>query len=230
MSVKARLLIDELEVNVLSFSFGFNQGADSVGRPTQKPIFLGLNLTIETRKDLNLADWALSLNEIKQLELHIYPVILGGKTRVVKFIDCNLLNWENNFSSTGNEPLAETLRISSAGLKDSNSVAEYSSYWRTTMPGEGAEATTLNNDEKELVKYFLTDIEGNEVEEYAVGDKLVLNIETKNRINDKVTIFLEDKSHDFLYQGNILEDDKLKDYVINSDLEQIELEVVIQSS
>ena len=51
-----------------------------------------------------------------------------------------------------------------------------------------------------------------------------------NRINDKITIFLEDKSHDFLYQGNVLEDDKLKDYVINSDLEQIELEVIIQSS
>ncbi|PZW36964.1 hypothetical protein LX95_02913 [Mesonia algae] len=63
MSVKAKLIIDEMEVNVLWFTFGFNQGADYNGRPSQKPVFVGLKLVIETRKDLNLADWSFTPNQ-----------------------------------------------------------------------------------------------------------------------------------------------------------------------
>ncbi len=133
MSVKAKIIIDEKEINVLSFSFGFNQGADTNGRPFQKPVFVGLELMIETRKDLNLADWAFASNQTKQLELHIYPVIMGKKTRKLYFYDCHLLHWGNHFSSTGNEPMSETLNISAAGVKDSNSTAEYSAYWRETF-------------------------------------------------------------------------------------------------
>lgn len=40
MSVKAKLIIDEMEVNVLWFTFEFNQGADYNGRPSQKPVFV----------------------------------------------------------------------------------------------------------------------------------------------------------------------------------------------
>ncbi len=58
MSVKAKLIIDEKEINVLWFTFGFNQGADATRRPSQKSVFAGLKLIIETRKDLNLADWS----------------------------------------------------------------------------------------------------------------------------------------------------------------------------
>ncbi len=228
MSVKARLLIDELEVNVLNFSFGFDQGSDSVGRPNQKPIFWGLNLTIETRKDLNLADWAIASNDIKQLELHIYPVILGGKTRKINFIDCHLLNWENNFSSTGNEPLAETLRISSAGLKDSNSAAEYSAYWRTTMPDSDVEETVLEEEEDmtpEVIDFFTSNENGERITNYKIGETIYVEIETKNRIGDTLTIDLTDKTRDFMYEGVRLQNDTLE-FEITSNKERIELEVV----
>ena len=43
MSVKAKLLIDDKEINVLSFSFGFNQEADYNGRPSQNQYLLGYN-------------------------------------------------------------------------------------------------------------------------------------------------------------------------------------------
>ncbi len=148
MSVKAKIIIDEKEINVLSFSFGFNQGADTNGRPFQKPVFVGLELMIETRKDLNLADWAFASNQTKQLELHIYPVIMGRKTRKLYFYDYHLLHWGNHFSSTGNEPMSETLNISAAGVKDSNSTAEYSAYWRTTFKNTVA-PTVIDREEVE---------------------------------------------------------------------------------
>ncbi len=149
MSVKAKIIIDEQEINVFSFSFGFNQGADVTGRPSQKPRFLGLQLVIETRKDLNLADWSFTSNQTKQLELHIYPVIMGGKTRKMYFYDCHLLHWDNHFSSTGNEPMSEILHISAAGVKGSNSTAEYSAYWRTTYPQQTVEPTTIQESQEE---------------------------------------------------------------------------------
>lgn len=58
MSVKAKLLIDDLEVNVLRYSFRFKRGADEVGHPCERSIFAGLEVLIESRSDLNLADWS----------------------------------------------------------------------------------------------------------------------------------------------------------------------------
>ncbi len=231
MSFKAILIVDEQEVNVLNFNIDFKQGADISGRPAINPIFNGLKLKIETRKDLSFAEWSFEPSQTKQIELHIRPNILGGRTRKLYFYDAHLVFWENHFSSTGNQPMYETLEIKAAGVEDSTSSGKYSAYWRTTFPQQATEPTTIESeDEKEFTSYYLTDLEGQEVDEYEVGDKIILNIETKNRIGDKVTVHLEDKTHDFIYRGQVLEDDKLKNYIINADLEKIELEVIKQSS
>ncbi len=229
MSVKAKIIIDEKEINVLSFSFGFNQGADTNGRPSQKPIFVGLQLVIETRKDLNLADWSFAPNQTKQIELHIYPVIMGGKTRKLYFYDCHLVHWDNHFSSTGNQPMTEALHITAAGVEGSNSAGVYSAYWRKTFPQQEVEATTLDND-PELIQYYITDLEGNEIDKYEVSDKIILNLETKNCIGENLTVKIPDKTYDFMHNGIHLQNDTLKDYIVNSDLEKIELDVIEQKS
>lgn len=61
--IKAKLIIDEKEINVLWFTFGFNQGADITGRPSETPIFVRLQLINETQKDLNLANCLLCLSK-----------------------------------------------------------------------------------------------------------------------------------------------------------------------
>lgn len=148
--VKAKLIIDGKEINVLWFTFGFHQGADYTGRPSQKPIFVGLKLIIETRKDLNLADWSFAPNQTKQIELHIYPVVIGGKTRKLYFYDCHLVGWKNAFSSTGSNPMSETLEITAAGVEDSNSNGVYSAYWRETYKEDNSQENQNNNQTTEL--------------------------------------------------------------------------------
>ena len=86
----------------------------------------------------------------------------------------------------------------------------------------------LTSPSKEVIRYFITDTENNELETYKLGEKIVLNIETKNRVGDVITIALNDKTHDFKYNGQVLENDKLTNYTITSDLEQITLEVINQ--
>ncbi len=90
-------------------------------------------------------------NETKQIELHIYPVIMGGKTRKLYFYDCHLVNWINDFSSTDNQPMSETLNITAAGVKDSNFSTEYSAYWRETFSNDNIEATTREETEEEEI-------------------------------------------------------------------------------
>ena len=97
-----------------------------------------------------------------------------------------------------------------------------------TSPENGTNPNA--GSDKKLTDYFLTDESDKKVEEYEVGDIITLNIKTKNRIGDKLTIHLEDKTHDFKYNGEVLKDDKLSDFVITKDEEKIELEVIVQSS
>lgn len=231
MSIQAKLLIDDLEVNILDFNFTINRKSLNNVTPTNLPVFKGINMVIESRKDLNLSSWSFSKNETKQLQVHIYSRINNGKIRKLYLFDCHLVNWNTKFSSVSNEPMHETLGISCGGVKDSNSDTEYSAYWRVTFDKEDVEATSTEKDvEKKVVNYQLTDADGYELDEYEVGDNIVLHIETENRIGDKINIHLEDKTHDFLYNGKVLENDKLSDYIINSNLEKIELEVISQSS
>ncbi|MBU2951525.1 hypothetical protein KO493_12535 [Tamlana agarivorans] len=160
--VNAKLIIDRQEVNLLWFNFGFRQEADYNGRPSQKPVFTGLQLVIESRKDLDLTDWAIAPNQAKQIEVHIYPVILGGKTRKINFYDCHLVNWKNNFSSIGSEPMSETLEITAAGVKDPQTLTEYAANWRTTFPSEDVNLITREETEEvedELALKFIAKFE-----------------------------------------------------------------------
>ncbi len=231
MSVKAKLIIDEKEINVLWFTFGFNQGVDVTGRPSQKSVFVGLKLIIETRKDLNLADWSFAPNETKQLELHIYPVIMGGKTRKLYFYDCHLVNWINDFSSTDNQPMSETLNITAAGVKDSNSCTEYSAYWRTTFPQPEVEPTVIEQrEEPKLLNYHIEDLNNNIITKDKIKENqeiyLVINsINTEGEITD---IDLENKAIDFEYNQKWMKDDIIRDVVLNETFTKIKLKAVKQ--
>ncbi len=227
--VKAKLIIDGKEINVLWFSFGFNQGSDISGRPSQKPIFVGLRLMIETRKDLNLADWSFAPNQKKQLELHIYPVIIGGKTRKLYFYDCHLVGWKNDFSATGSNPMSETLNITCAGVEDSTSQAVYSAYWRETFKENNVEPTVINREEEEISEIYFTDLDGNKINDPEIGTDVYLVIKSDNVSDQTVDIDLSDKEKDFIYKKQILENDILENLIINSSTQKEKLTVIAQN-
>ena len=87
-----------------------------------------------------------------------------------------------------------------------------------------------NRLEKKITDYYLTDADGSEIEGYDIGDLVILNITTKNRIGDIITINLNDKDYDFEYDGTVLVNDTLKNIKIESDLEQIQLKIVPQAT
>lgn len=72
------------------------------------------------------------------------------------------------------------------------------------------------NFEPKILDYYITDQNDTRIEEYRTGDKIVLNILTKNHIGDLLDLSLEDKKHDFIYNDIVLENDTLSDYEIKS--------------
>jgi hypothetical protein len=110
-------------------------------------------------------------------------------TKTYDFNDAFLVDYIEVFDSENKSPMQTVVTIS-PGIQDYG--AEIFKPWNVSYipPSEDIPHQSEEVVEKELVDYYLTDTSGTRIEEYEVGDSIILNIETKNRIYDKITIHL----------------------------------------
>ncbi|MBO0592917.1 hypothetical protein I2486_16045 [Cellulophaga sp. E16_2] len=228
--VTAKLLIDGKFINVLWFSYRFNQSLDTYGKPLQEPVFLGLSLTLESQHNLDLANWSTDPELTKQLELHIPPVDERTKTRKLYFYDCYLIKWKNNFSSSGTDPKTETIHISAGGVSENNSKPEYSAYWRVTYEQNIVKVTTLEDPEPKFIEYHFESIKGELIEEKDIraNQEIDLVITTENANGTTIKINLNNSRLDFIYNEKILENDILKGIKIENEETRVTLTAIKQ--
>ena len=86
----------------------------------------------------------------------------------------------------------------------------------------------LSNDEPEIVGYYFKDIEGNPInqEELEPDMEIYLYLETENALDQTLTIALNDPQLDYEYEGEIVENDVLKDISITGNTTRIKLKTV----
>ena len=86
----------------------------------------------------------------------------------------------------------------------------------------------LSNDEPEIVVYYFKDIEGNPInqEELEPDMEIYLYLETENALDQTLTIALNDPQLDYEYEGEIVENDVLKDISITGNTTRIKLKTV----
>jgi len=86
----------------------------------------------------------------------------------------------------------------------------------------------LSNDEPEIVGYYFKDIEGNPInqEELEPDMEIYLYLETENALDQTLTIALNDPQLDYEYEGEIVENDVLKDIAITGNTTRIKLKTV----
>lgn len=226
MSIQAILHFDGKQLNIHQVQYGFKQNADDTGRPSYNPRFIGLDLVVEATKDNDFWEWVIHNYLAKQIKIQFIPRLMGSKSRIVEFIDAHCIHYTLNYNSTNTELVTITLKITAAGVKDHSTGTMFEEHWLTTRPANVA--VTQKEENKKVIEYYLTDEEGNAIEEYEAGQIIILNIETANRIGDKMNVRLNDKEHDFKYEGSLLKNDTIKDFVVSSDVEKIELEVIDQ--
>lgn len=232
MSIQAKLLVDDRTYNVLECQFAFKKQYNHMGLPSSYTNFKSVKLVIEATRDNLFWEWAISPTECKQAELHFTPRIEGTKSRKLQLIDTYCVRNRMHFLSHGSIPMTETIELACGGFRDLATDIEFSTHWRKTFPvSSDAEVITQSSlHEPQLLDCYITDVNGTTLDSYKTGDTIILNVKTENYIGEDLTINLNDKTHDFEHNGNVLENDTLKDYIISSNLEQIPLKVIPQTT
>ncbi len=81
-------------------------------------------------------------------------------------------------------------------------------------------------EEKKLLDFYITNKEGEPINEIKVGSEVYLVVETANSVGETMDLSLNNEKVDFEYMGNRLENDTLSDYTIGSDMEKILLKII----
>ncbi|TPN87109.1 type VI secretion system tube protein TssD [Aquimarina algicola] len=228
MSFKVKLYVDGMEFNILQHHFGFLQNSDYTGRPISKPQSRTFDFIIEASKDNTFFEWSTHPTMMKkECEIVFSPTLGNSKSTKIKLLDIYCVYCNYHFTSTGVDPFTVTFSLSPATILFDGQVI-MSKHWKVTDPERLNVAPTTIESNKELTRYYLTDMDGNEIEDYVTGDIILLQLETRNRIGDKTSVSFNDNEHDFKMNGSILKNDTIEGYIINSDHETIKLEVIDQ--
>lgn len=84
------------------------------------------------------------------------------------------------------------------------------------------------NTSPRINEAYYEDAAGNKVRELKIGTDVYLVIKSENISGKTVNVDLSDKKNDFIYKGELLENDILKDLTINSDIQKEKLTVIAQ--
>ena len=230
MAVQSKLLVDGVYYNLKSFDYGFIKDADDQGLAFGKTRQAGITCEIEAVREEVFEEWAFSDFMKKYVEIHMIHTVTGmGKSRILKCHDTFLLGLNCSYRSTTEQPMTFHLYMKSGAIESSASTAAHVEQW-SQLPDNSVETTVIEEDEPKLIRYYITDIEGNEIDEYDVNDTIILNLETENAIGENLTVSISDKKYDFKHNGVILKNDTLSDYTIGNDFEQIKLEVITEQN
>lgn len=236
--VQSKLFILKQEIELLWTVMHYEREVNPSGKPTSKVEGGQITVCFATRGDTDLVlrwmtkpsldDTSRELDRMEKGKICFYADGFDyPPTRTYEFDDTFPVFYKEVFDTSGEEPLQTVMTISPA---IQNYGADLIKPWNVSYvpPVEKSPHQSEEPEEKKLVDYYLTDSDENVIDEYEVGDKILLHIITENRVGDKITIHLEDRSHDFKYKGNVLEDDKLENYTLKGDHDKIELEVTSQ--
>ena len=104
--------------------------------------------------------------------------------------------------------------------------------WKVTdlsMQNVEPTATPVASEEQEFTDVYLLDSGGSKIEDLDRVQDVTLVIKTTGLIGKTInTIDLHNEEYDFFFQGKRLIDDKLKNYIINSNEDKLALTVIEQ--
>jgi len=225
--IKTILHLDDKKYNVLEWFYSFTQNSDSNGRPSNKPRLTKVSILIEAKDVVEFLLWATHPTLQKQLMLQIMPRILGSKSRKIYLVDCNCVNYNEEFDATSKTPQTLRLELTCGGLEESDT--SFSETWRKTYPNTATSTVLNQEEEKEILESYYEDMQGNRIESPKVGTEVYLIIKTEGLEGKTIDIDLSDKEKNFVYKGAILENDILKNIIIKSSIQKEKLTVIAEN-
>ncbi len=112
MSFLSQMIIEDDTMNVLSCSFSFQQGADSTGKPSQRPKGGQITVVIESTNKTDFLEWMISPNMTKDGEIIFYKRDNMSGLKTIKFKEAYCLNYDEDFDAVNDNPLKTRIVIS----------------------------------------------------------------------------------------------------------------------
>ncbi|WP_405206383.1 type VI secretion system tube protein TssD [Aquimarina sp. LLG6339-5] len=230
MAFQAKLFINDEERNVIDSTFLYQQLMDSNGRPKTTIQDGKINVLIEsTKNDELFYDWMFSTHTMYNGYVRFFKRDGFSKLFDFEFANCHCVHLEEKFNAEGNSPLKMELVLSPGIQKVRGQIFEKN--WNPSNPFTNATPITQREEkEPEFLGYHFEDKEGEvlEKDEIEVDDEIYLVIETQDAAGESITIDLDDKSLDYEYQGNRLENDVIRNVSITGDQTRVKLKAIKQ--
>ncbi|WP_430906200.1 type VI secretion system tube protein TssD [Maribacter sp. 2-571] len=231
MSFLAKLYINGRVINVLDTNIQFYQDVNPISfKPSALPAGGVFNMTLEADGTTDLLNLAVAPDTMCNGYIRFYK--RDGMSKLVdyEFYDTYVVAYKRVFEGYMGRVTTDHYTLSPGILRIGDMVFE--KWWKVTdlAANDTPIATPELKKSPKVTDYYITDSEGNRIEETKIGQTITLNIRTQDMIGETMTINLDNPSADFMYQGKVLENDTLADLTITKKIERIKLEVVKQGT
>lgn len=127
MSFKAKLKVAGKEVNVLGCSYALKQETDATGRPSSITRGGKITLHVESTGDTTFFEWMCNNFERKDGSVVFIKRDTDATLKELTFKEAYLVDYRENFDSTGENPITEafTLSAKEIGVGNGSHVNEW---------------------------------------------------------------------------------------------------------
>ncbi len=228
MSFKAVLFINDERRNILNASQMFSRFTDVNNKPTTKPVGGKLEFIIESTGNDSFFYYNM-FSPIQKCKGEIVFYKRDGLSTLFKmeFANAQILNLSEHFDSNDNIPLHMNISIGWGIIRIRDVIFEEK--WNPNNPFIEIEETVLENNNEEITEIYYEDLNGNKIENLKIGTDIYVVIKSENIIGENVDIDLNNSERDFKYKDVILEEDMLKNIMINSSSQKEKLTVIAQN-
>ncbi|MBL3656760.1 type VI secretion system tube protein TssD [Fulvivirga sediminis] len=120
MSFKAKLKVGGNEYNVLSCDYGLNQETDATGRPSSVTRGGMITIEVESTADTSLSDWMFNNFEMRDGSVVFLKRDTDATSKQLDFENAYAVKYKENFNSSGDNPMTETITLSARVIKVGN--------------------------------------------------------------------------------------------------------------
>jgi Hemolysin coregulated protein Hcp (TssD) len=120
MAFKAKLNVGGNEYNVLNCSYSLHQETDVTGRPSSVTRGGTVSITVESTSDTSLSDWMFNNFERKDGSVVFLKRDTDATSKELKFTEGYMVQYAENFDSSGSNPMTESFVISAKSIAVGN--------------------------------------------------------------------------------------------------------------
>jgi Hemolysin coregulated protein Hcp (TssD) len=117
MSFQAKLKVAGKEVNVLACNYALKQETDATGRPSSITRGGKVTLTVESTGETTFFEWMCNNFERKDGSIVFVKRDTNATLKELNFSEAYLVDYRENFDSTGDSPITETFTLSAKSIE-----------------------------------------------------------------------------------------------------------------